>query len=103
MEEINKEEGIMNCIFKSQYHMMLDKETQDRIKEKTKEEEIKYQELRKKLEKLINNREDIRAILDIVLEYKNILREESCIKNKRYYEVGFSSAIKLILDCYKTL
>jgi len=37
MEEINKEEGIMNCIFKSQYHMMLDKETQDRIKEKTKE------------------------------------------------------------------
>lgn len=82
---------------------MLDEKTKNLIKEKTNEEAVKHHKIQKVLENAIKSKEKRREILDIILDYTNLLREEGSVQNKRYYEVEFSSGVKLILDCYKTL
>lgn len=100
IDKIGKGESIISQIFESQYHIMLDEKTRKLTKEKNIEEDIKYNEIKTILENNIRDKEERRRIIDLIFEYKELIRDEAGISNKRYYEVGFSNGVKLMADCF---
>lgn len=101
IDKIGKRESLVSQIFESQYHIMLDENTRKKIKEKINEEDLKYKEIKNLLENNIRNKEERRKIIDLIFEYKELIRDESSISDKRYYEVGFSNGVGLMVDCFK--
>ena len=106
MNKIQKDreerDSLIDCIFNYKFNEdILDCETKKTLKEIYKLESIKHEEIRKLLEKEIKSKEERRRILDLLFDYKDVIRDEGFYQYKRYYEVGFSMGVKLMSECFK--
>lgn len=95
--------SIIKIIFdyQEQEECMLDKKTLKDLKSIYKNQAREENNIKNLLEKNIFDVNTKRSILDALINFKELFRDETSCLSERYYKVGFQSGIKLITESFK--
>lgn len=93
-------DSVMDIIYDYQeQNGIVDNKTGAALKELYDIQEKKQKEIKGLLSQCIQDENKVDFILDTIEEYKEEIRKESSYLNERYFKVGFSCVVKLLLEC----
>ena len=104
LENINSNNSsIIKIIFdyQEQEEVMLDKKTSNELKNIYRNQAREEKNIKDLLEKNIFDVNIKRSILDSLITFKELFRDETSCLSERYYQVGFRSGTKLMTECFK--
>lgn len=99
----DEENSIINMLleYQEQEEHMLDSKASNELKTIYKNRAQVEKNIKKLLNKNISNNNIRREIINYIENLKQYFYSEIECLNESYYKVGFSTAIKLLIECYK--